>query len=113
MGILRVRHGAMDFPQGLQQDQPASGSPALILFFRQYAPLSTYFCAHHFSPARSSLDNLRTTFAGAPRTTEPGGIFVPCVTSAFAPIMDCLPMTAPSKITAPMPTRHSSPTLHA
>ena len=54
--------------------------------FKQYAPLSTYFSAHHFNPARSSFVNLRTTFAGEPRTSEPGGIFVPCVTSAFAPM---------------------------
>jgi hypothetical protein len=38
---------------------------------------------------------------------------VPLVTSACAPMMLPLPMTAPSRIVAPMPMRHSSSTVQA
>src|ERR1017187_1210097 len=89
------------------------GPPILIPCFKQYAAFSTYFAAHNFNSARSFPVNSRTTFAGAPSTTEPGGIFIPCVTSAFAPMSDCLPTTTPSRITAPMPTSTSSPTVQA
>jgi len=75
--------------------------------------LATYFSAQYFSVPRSWEVSGRTIFAGDPSTIEPGGIFIPWVTSAFAPMRDCRPMTAPSRITAPMPTSTSSPTLQA
>jgi hypothetical protein len=42
------------------------------------------------SVCSSSVSCLRI-FAGEPSTSEPGGIFIPIVTSAFAPMMERAP----------------------
>jgi hypothetical protein len=41
----------------------------------------------------SSSVSARFTFAGEPRTKEPGGIFVPRVTKAFAPMIERAPIS--------------------
>src|SRR4051812_45000796 len=63
-----------------------NGWPTLIWCCRQYPAYFTYFSAQVFSAARSSSVSFRATLAGEPRTIEPGGIFVPGVTRARAPI---------------------------
>ena len=54
-----------------------------------------------------------TILAGDPSTMDPGGIRLPGVTRALAPMRHSSPMTAPSKIVAPMPIKHRSPMVQA
>ena len=61
----------------------------------------------------SSNPSVFTTFPGDPKTNDPGGIFVPPVTKVPAPIIDRAPISAPSKIIAPIPTKTSSPIVQA
>src|SRR4051794_37190444 len=93
-------------PLWWDRHQLLSGAATLILCFRQYAALSTYFVAQCFKSARSSAVSVFTTLPGEPSTSEPGGTFMYCVTSDFAPIKHCSPISAPSKMIAPMPIRH-------
>lgn len=53
------------------------------------------------------------TFAGEPTMSEFGGKTFPCVTNAPAPTIDSRPMTALSRITAPIPIKQKSSTVHA
>src|SRR5437773_811516 len=51
--------------------------------------------------------------AGAPTATDRGGILASPSTEEPTPRVECLPIRAPSKIIAPTPMRHSSPTRQA
>ena len=51
------------------------------------------------SVCSSSVSCLRI-FAGEPSTSEPGGILVPIVTSAFAPMMERAPTSTSSRMIA-------------
>ena len=51
-------------------------------------------------------------FAGFPNARLPSGISIFCVTSAPAPMIQLLPITAPFKIIAPIPINALFPTVH-
>ncbi|MGO8837284.1 MAG: DUF433 domain-containing protein [Limisphaerales bacterium] len=80
-------------------------SPQVVLCFKQYAPLSTYFSAHHFSLARSVLLARRVDFQGSMAykggmnftriTSKPaqmGG--VPCIRGLRIPVATVVGMVA-------------------
>jgi hypothetical protein len=52
-------------------------------------------------------------FCGGTKDERAGGIFLPRVTNAFAPMMARAPISAPSRMIAPMPIRTSSSIVQA
>lgn len=45
------------------------------------------------------------TLPGLPKKRELGGIMVPLVTRLFAPMIELVPTTEPSRMVEPIPTR--------
>src|SRR5690606_33385255 len=77
------------------------------------ADTARYFSAQPRRPACSSGASARRTLAGVPATIDPAGMTVRGVTTAPAAIRQRSPICAPSRMTAPMPIRHSSPMVQA
>ena len=87
--------------------------PTLYPLARYTREPFTYFSAQFFTLDCSSSERVRTTLAGEPRTRDPGGMMVPPMTRAPAPMIERSPMTDPSSTIAPMPMRTSSLTVQA